>query len=1036
MILELERITRIAKDLRRLIYRNSIPIENYKIKDEAFDTKEWNDYRCGELWGGYDCHSLFSTNIKIPKEFNDKTVVFIVTTGKEGEWDALNPQMLFYLNGELIQGIDVNHREVLISERAVFDEEFHIELLAYSGMHHERIQLRTEICILDREIEDIYYNIKNPLDIAALLDENSEDRIRILKALGEVCDFIDFRKVYEDEFYGSLKKANELLKKVFYSEINYGSPKVVAIGHTHIDIAWLWTLSQTKEKAIRSFSTVLKLMEQYPEYKFMSSQPILYKFIKEENPEVFEKIKMRVKEGRWEVDGAMWLEADCNIPSGESLVRQILFGYKFFEEEFGVISKSLWLPDVFGYSAALPQILKRSGINYFMTTKLSWNQFNTIPNDTFMWKGLDGSEVFSYFVTTCDYKKEEDITFSGKNQRTTYTGILNANQTIGTFKRYQNKDINEDTLMLFGYGDGGGGPTKEMLENARRLKYGLPNCPRIEIGFEGEFFDNIYDKLKDDKDLPKWVGELYFEYHRGTYTSMAKNKWYNRKLEILYENIETLSTLNMILGEEYPQKEIDEGWDIILLNQFHDIIPGSSIRQVYEESHEQYEEILNKGRETLKDGINKLISKTKIDKKSIFVFNFESYLRDDIVEVELEDEFEVAYVFNSKKDIVKVQQCGNKILFYAKGIPAKGYQVYEIMEGKLESHNTFENLKRFENKFFKIEFDDDYNLASLFYKDCNREVIRNGERGNKFQAFEDRPINFENWDIDIFYKRKIYEDFHLESVELIESGPIRYCIKVVKSFVKSTIVQYIYFYNDIPRIDFKNEIEWNEQNILLKVNFPVDINSYRATYDIQFGNVERETHENTSWDMAKFETCGHKWTDLSEGDFGVSLLNDCKYGHDIKNGNMRITLLRAGTYPNEVADIGFHEFTYSIYPHAGTWKEAETHNMACNLNNPLYASYIERSEGELESSLSIANVDKDNCVIEVLKRSEDGQGIIVRIYEYKNKRTFVNLNFYYKVEEVWECDLMERMETRMVVKDKSLGFMIKPYEIKTFFLKI
>ncbi|MDF2673486.1 MAG: alpha-mannosidase [Clostridiales bacterium] len=616
MVFDVERIDRTLRDIEKAIYPDTEKVTKYKVfdsnlqggEDTALDDSAWEEYVTGELWGGYDKHRWFRTEITIPERFKEKNLVFRISTGHEGEWDALNPQFLIYIDGELIQGVDVNHREVLITGCAEPGRKYSIALLAYSGLHDRKTVINTELCVLDKLIEDIYYNIKVPLSVAKLLEDKDDNRLNILDVLRQAIDMIDYRMVYSNSFYNSINTANQLLKKEFYSEINYNAPLVTAIGHTHIDIAWLWTISQTKEKTARSFSTVLNLMKQYPEYKFMSSQPQLYEYVKENQPELYEEIKERMKEGRWEADGAMWLESDCNIPSGESFIRQIMLGEEFFNNEFGVKSKSLWLPDVFGYSATLPQILKKCGINYFMTTKIDWNQFNRVPNDTFMWKGIDGSEVLTHFVTTSDYRKSdgENITFTDKNSKTTYTGIINANQVMGTWKRYQNKELSNETLMLFGYGDGGGGPTKEMLENARRLKYGIPGCPRLEIGFEGEFFDRLNEKAVNSKDLQKWVGELYLEYHRGTYTSMAKNKRYNRKSEILYQDAEMLSTLSMLLGEEYQSEKLMNGWKTILLNQFHDIIPGSAIKQAYDESHQQYEEAMKLGHEVVEDSLKKI----------------------------------------------------------------------------------------------------------------------------------------------------------------------------------------------------------------------------------------------------------------------------------------------------------------------------------------------------------------------------------------------------------------------------------------------
>jgi alpha-mannosidase len=1046
MVFEIERIERIVKDLEKAIYPDFQPILGYKVcegkfsgaEQKEFNDENWTDYISGSLWGGYDKHQWFRTTVKIPERFEGKNVVFRITTGREGLWDATNPQFLFYVDGKLIQGLDVNHREVLLSEFAETDKEYSIAFLGYSGLIDSKITIFTDLCVLDKKIEDIYYNLNVPLSVARLLENNDDNKIRILSKLGTAINMLDLRKIYSCEFYQSVEFANNYLRKEFYSNVNYYSPVVTAIGHTHIDIAWLWTISQTKEKAVRSFSTVLNLMKQYPEYKFMSSQPQLYEYIKENEPELYEEIKKKVKEKTWEIDGAMWLEPDCNIPSGESLIRQIILGHMFFMDEFGIESKSLWLPDVFGYSAALPQILRKSGIKYFMTTKLDWNQFNVIPNDSFMWRGIDGSEIFTHLVTTSDYKKQgAAVTFSESRNKTTYTGIINANQTMGTWKRYQNKDVSEETLMLFGYGDGGGGPTKEMLENARRLKYGIPGCPRVEIGFETEFFDRLYEKVIEKEDIPTWVGELYLEYHRGTYTSMGKNKRYNRKSEVLYQDAEMLATLDMMLGEVYPDKELKKGWKTILLNQFHDIIPGSSIRQVYDESHVQYKEAIELGQKIINSSLKQIASKINLKEKSVVVFNTLSYDRDDIVEVMMPEGMRVQGLqeLNGNNVDIQIIDNGEKFIFFAEKVPSKGYKAYNIItETLIDSNQAVSFDKEFENRYFKVGFDENYNIISLYDKENQREIIKNNKKANVLQAFEDRPMNWENWDIDIYYKKKMWEVNDISHVELIEKGPVRYCINIKRSFCDSVIEQYIYFYNNIPRVDFKNSVDWKEKNILLKAAFPVDVNSNKASYEIQYGNIERPTHNNTSWDVAQFEVCAHKWADLSEGAYGVSLLNDCKYGYDIKGDTMRLTLIKSGTYPNPDADLGLHEFTYSIYPHKDTWKEASTQEMAYNLNAPMHAVIEHAHEGILQSNMSLLKINNGNCIAEVVKKAEASDGVIVRLYEYKNMREKVEVSFCNELESVYECDLLENTIATVKSDINKISFEIKPYEIKTFLI--
>lgn len=1039
MYFQAERIKRVLDDVKALISPDSIEIPEYRMKEGKFeegkeiglDDSGWDSFKCGSQWGGYDKHFWFRAVVKIPERFAGKAVTFNIKTGNEGEWDAVNPQFLFYLDGKLQQGLDVNHREVLITEDAEPGRVYHIALQAYSGMIERKSNLFTRLSVLDREIEELYYNINVPLSAAVLMDKEDKNRVDILNGLDPAVDMLDMRKPLSDEFYASVRKANKYLKEEFYGRLcGTKSPIVTGIGHTHIDVAWLWTLSQTREKAARSFSTVLNLMKQYPDYKFMSSQPQLYQYVKEDHPEVYQEIKQMVQKGRWEPEGAMWLEADCNLTSGESLVRQILFGKRFFKNEFGVDSRILWLPDVFGYSAALPQILKKSGIDYFMTTKISWNEIDQMPMDTFMWRGIDGTELFTHFITTKDYSDK-------KGTSSTYVGNVNANQVMGAWDKYHNKDISDEVLMSFGFGDGGGGPTKEMLENAKRLKYGIPGCPVFNMDFAGDFFDRVYSKVKDNRNLPTWVGELYLEYHRGTYTSMARNKKYNRKSEFLYQDAEMLSSLNAMLGANYPAEKLNSGWQTILLNQFHDILPGSAIKQVYEDSKKQYEEVLSNGRDIVKSSIDGIAASINLGSKSVVVFNTLSFVRDDVVEFEMPEGMGNAELVDDDGRSVACQVVeGNRAVFFARSIPSKGYKSYRIVEGKQDIDNCLRIDKHsMKNKFYNVEFDENYNVASIYDVQSGREVIKEGLKANVLQAFEDKPVNFENWNVDIYYQRKMWEVDDVSDAEVIEEGPVRCCLKVSRNFCDSTITQYIYMYNDVPRIDFKTCIDWKEKQILLKAAFPVEINSNRASYEIQYGNVERDTHWNTSWDMARFEVCAQKWADLSENGYGVSLLNNCKYGYDIKDSVMRLTLLKCGTDPNPDADKEHHEFTYSLYPHAGGWREAGTQAMAYNLNVPAYAVVEDAHKGMLPGRMSMVSVDKDNVMVEVVKKAEDSDRLVIRLYEYCNRRDSVKLTLCEDIAEAWECDLLENVEKKLDVEGSSFTFEIKPYEIKTFMVK-
>lgn len=1077
ILFELERMERLLADVQELRRPAKIPVRDYwRQEGKAEDgmccpTDGWEKCRIDEPWTTLESHRWYRTTIVIPEEFNGCHVEFLITTGREGEWDATNPQMLFYLNGKLVQGVDVNHREIRISPHATAGEPYEIAFLAYSGSVPGDLLLHTDLVTVDDRVEKLYYDFLVPVQTARLLKKSDEENYRrILVKLGPAADVLDLRQPYSERFYASVEQAEILLKQEFYTQVNEAAPVVSAVGHTHIDIAWLWTVEQTREKVLRSFSTVLELMERYPEYRFMSSQPILYQFVKEQAPELYERIKEKIREGRWEADGAMWLEADCNLPSGESFVRQIMKGEEFFQREFGVSSKCLWLPDVFGYSASLPQILKKCGIPYFLTTKIAWNQYNQLPNDTFWWKGIDGSRVFVFMPTTCDFDKTLglNISFTDTRNTTTYTGIVNPNMTLGTFKRFQNRDLTENTLMLFGFGDGGGGPTKEMLENARRLYYGMPGLPRLVQEPEREFFDRTCQSIGEKREMPVWDGELYFEYHRGTLTSMGKNKRGNRESEMLYEQLETMGVMAKLFGCSYPEDILRRGWDVILLNQFHDIIPGSAIGPVYEQTEQEYQEILSAGkneRETLAVQLGtKLWGSPPVC--TIAVVNTQGYMREDIVEV-CKAPAGVTHAVDEQGYSHPVQYIDEeRLIFFADSLPSAGVKRYMLLGGEESRCQKSQDQKcicrengkqehglHFENAWYRAEFNERLELTSLLEKETNCELLKEGRVANQLMTYEDRPMNWDNWDVDVFYRRKPYPADRVSVPVLKQQGPVCTILSVRHEFAGSFVDQDVVLYQDLPRIDFVNRAEWNTHHLLLRVNFPVNINATKASYEIQFGNIERETTNNHSWDSAKFEVCAHKWADLSENGLGISLLNNGKYGHSIKDGEMGLTLIKSGIYPNTDADIGIHSFTYSIYPHKGRWQEARTVEMAYSLNSPLTAVILPGScpgaavsqtscsgaaaaqDSELTAvsgSWSLISIEPSNVFLEMVKMAEDGDGYIVRLYENRNTRTPFKVHLGFSAAEVEECDLLERPLTFVNLCENTFTGFIKPFEIKTY----
>ncbi len=1055
------KIERTVKTLHDLIFVNIRMIDDirFKVTEDRpekilhDDYDKWNNFKPDARWGEFDSHTWFYVKYTVPDEWNGKTIALRIRTGLEGEWDATNPQFLFFINGNISQAFDTNHNLAIITDRAEAGGAYEFLFWGYSGPKVRQVNFICEIGLFNYDTERLYYDLKIPLEVANILPEDDIRRLMILKHLNRTVDILDLRKPYSEMFSLSVKGAINYIEEEFYNK--YCSDqgiKVSCVGHTHIDVAWLWRIRQTKEKAVRSFSTALKLMNEYEDFIFMYSQPVLYKFIKEEYPSIYAKIKERIRENRWEAEGAMWLESDINLPSGESLIRQILFGKRFFKDEFGIDSKILWLPDAFGFSASLPQIIKKSGIRYFMTTKISWNQFNKFPYDTFLWRGIDGSEVLTHFITTSDYNT--------KSFQTVYNSTLTPSEVLGAWKRYQQKDLNQEVLICYGYGDGGGGPTREMLENAKRMSRGIPGCPQIKMEKAGDFFKRLEKRLYSDRDsVPRWVGELYLELHRGTYTSMAKNKRFNRKAEVMLSQVEFTAALTSVLGYEYPAQELRDLWEKVLLNQFHDILPGSSIKEVYEDSWRDYAHIFSRCEKILSSIYNFLASKLNVDGPTLVVFNNTSFNRKDIVRVDssIMPGFSDIVIADGEIEVPHQKTIGRngleEIIFLASDVPSKGFKSFRVkkthngnkyhLNRKIEKNNRVGLIIEktyMENRYFKISFNEKAEIISLFDKVAEREIIVKGGRGNVLQVFEDKPQNWDSWDIDPYYIYKMWEVDTASNIEIVETGPIRGAISVEKKFLDSTIKQKICIYNDIPRVDFENTIEWREKQLLLKVSFPVNINSTKATYDIQFGNIERPTHWNTSWDRAKFEVCAHKWADLSENDYGVSLLNDCKYGYDIKDSTLRLTLIKSGVEPNPEADLGKHVFTYSLYPHTGSWREGGTVQMAYNLNYPMNCFLITRSEDSnkyskmkgLPDVFSMISLDKSNIIVETVKKSEDDDSILVRLYENHNKRGFVNIQFGLDIDMAEECDLMEnKIKDLKLFRENTLELYFTPYEIKT-----
>ena len=1018
-------------------YRDVIGFESFEAAEDcqrAVNPKIPSFQACetiktGETWKGRDRYLWLHKVISVPSEWKGKKVVCVFDFGNTGAGNNSGFESMLYVNGVMYQGVDVNHKEVFLDD-TLCGTDVDLSIRLWSGLEgggipaeQEHKIARADLAWLDEKTDDFYYMASMVHQTILEPDDSQPEKQELLKALDGACHCIDWSAPGSGTFYESLHQADDALNESIDSMDKHSMIHVYCVGHTHIDTAWLWRLKHTREKCSRSFSTVLRLMELYPEYIFLQTQPQLYEYMKEEFPEIYESIKKRVAEGRWEADGAMWVEADCNLTSGESLTRQILLGSRFLMDEFGKDVHYLWLPDVFGYSWALPQILKKAGIDTFMTTKISWNQYNRMPHDTFIWKGIDGSEVLTHFITTPEPCNPRDSWFY------TYNGKLFPRTVKGVWDSYRDKQLNKDLLISFGFGDGGGGVNRDMLEYRRRLDK-IPGLPNVKISTAREYFQKLQDTVEHtDQYIHTWDGELYLEYHRGTYTSQGYNKRMNRKMELLYRRTEWLTVMDALLAgsiEKAQQEQLTKGWKHILTNQFHDIIPGSSIHEVYEDAREDYKFIEKTARSVEQQACQNLF----VQKENTYtVVNASGWNLNEIVTLEGEAEG----IYRDADGNELVSQKGHGVTYVeVRDVPAMGTKtiVFEAARQDMPNSVFTVNGREIETPYYQISLNQYGQIAKLYDKTYSRDVLPQGQRGNVLQVFEDKPLDNDAWDIDIFYQEKMREIVQLTVFEITQTGPLRLTVHMEWKYMNSYIRQDMILYSTSRRIDFKTDVDFHEQHQLLKAAFPADVRTTYGTFDVQYGNVRRPNHWNTSWDMAKFETVAHRWADLSERGYGVSLLNDCKYGHDIKDNVMRISLLRAGTNPDYLQDQGEHVFTYSLLPHKGDFVEGRTVQEAFALNQPMLAV-----NGQSALSYdSVLSFDNDQIELDAVKKSEDGRYLVIRFHEFAGSRQQVTVKTGFSWKAWAECDLRERAVTAFASDEICVE--LHAYEIKTILLEI
>jgi alpha-mannosidase len=991
----------------------------------------------GATWGPVWSDAWFRFTGAVPVEWQGKAIVARIDTGTESiVWDGDDP----------LQGIDDNHGEILLFPKAQGGESVTLTVQA-TGMHpnvsvHGRPRdpsptpftfRHAALAVYDAERFGLYHDVAVAYGVMCEQPEESPRYGQLLAALNAVVN------LYNEADPATISAARKRLAETYARPTSASAHRISAIGHAHIDTAWLWPLERTQYKCLHTFSTATRLMDLYPEYRFVCSQAAQYEWVKNLAPKLYARIKEKIKSGQWEVTGSMWVEADCNLAGGESLVRQILHGKNFFQDEFGIETKDLWLPDVFGYAAALPQILKKARIDYFLTQKISWNQLNKFPHHTFLWQGIDGTRIFTHFPPA-----------------DTYNAAMTPKELAYDVRNFKDHDRATRSLYVYGYGDGGGGPTVEMLENARRLA-DVEGMPRVTLERALDFFRKAEAEATD---LPLWVGELYLELHRGTYTTQARNKRGNRKSEFALRDAEFLSVVHPAGLAAYPLAALDRVWKTTLLNQFHDIIPGSSIREVYRDSDEDYAEVEKVTGGLIADAVGALaaaVDTRGLKRPALVVSNLSAYAN-EAVEVPLRAGEAPVAAIGPEGDLVPVQilthsDGARSALFIPRNTPLHGYALWDLNATTVAPDDiapVTATPTSLENDVLRVEFDPVTGLIDRIYdKDSEREVLldtyevdRDGRRGapipahhaNQFQLFEDKPLFWDAWDIDIYAYETCRVVTELDRVEIVENGPVRAALRFVRTLPggHSKITQTVRLTAGSARIDFVTEVDWHEADKLLKVAFPVAINSPHATYEIQYGHVERPTHYNTSWDLARFEVCAQKWADLSEGDYGIALLNDCKYGHDICGNVMRLTLLRAPKAPDPEADMGHHEFTYALLPHGGDFRSGEVVENAYALNSPPRARFVTANQaGTLPLERSFFEVDNAAVFIEAIKRAEREAAITVRLYEAHNTRGVVTLTTKLPVKRAWLCDLLESNVVELPITNGEVTLPIQPFEIVT-----
>ncbi|MBI3005074.1 MAG: alpha-mannosidase [Ignavibacteriales bacterium] len=1023
-------LDQILPHIKNAIYPLRLSLQDWRLKDAdvpgahsaSLRDHSWAVTQIPFQWLGDKKTYWFRKEIRVPEEFTGKQLALLLEF----------QEALLFINGKPYHGLGDHHKEVFLTDKSRTNETFLLAIQAFSGRKRGVNTFNNaELVVVNRTARALYNGLTTIRELDRIVGHSTPESKELRELIRRTLIFLKYFKPEGEEYPNAIARAQKFLISTLETEFKTSLPGIVhLVPHSHVDIAWLWRPSETAYKAARVQSTVLRLMEEFPECRFTQSQALLSELTRKAFPDIFKQVKQRILEGRWEAVSPLWVEQDYNIPGGEALIRNILLGKRYFKNELETDSTVAWLPDSLGFAWSLPQILKKSGITSLLTTKLLRNDTTVFPHSSFWWQGIDGTRILVHIPPA-----GLDSTLSPKDIRKSWENFLE-------------KDSNPATLQTFGYSNEGGGINAEQLESSVLLKT-ITGLPASLISSAKEFFSQAEQQ---GENLPAWNDELYVERHRGTYTTQAFIKKESRYGERLLYNAELFATLAMVYGKspaqrKYPSENLKFAWKTLLRNQYHEILSGTSIAEVYEEARKDFEEVRNVTSRVIDRAAHSFIHSAKSSKEFTFVvFNTLPAERSEYAEISVKSNEKNFSVHDGQGQAVQHQVLERnrgvvRILCYVPKIPPFSTMSLTVrpIEEKPEYVRPWKTSDRIlETPLFKVRLDKKGALSSVYDKMLRRELIERGKRGNLFQAFQDTPEQADVWELDQSYERQKLDIFHLKNSRFVEMGPLRARIRLdLRSPNGSSITQDILLYHQLRRIDFQTRVNWRERRTLLKVAFPLNIKTNVATYDIQFGSIKRNTKPKLDADAAKFEVPAQQWADLSEQKLGVSLLNDCKYGYDARANVLRLSLIRSPFYPHpnepwrlsddKCTDQGEHQFTYSLYPHPGDWKKGETVLQARMLNNSvvLFANAAATKE-----RVPLA-ISKRNVQLSSLKKAEDSDDLILRLYECHGETTDCSVAFDFVVKTAEECDLLENPLKGLKLSKGRMALKFQPFEIKT-----